>query len=881
MKHLILLSVAIALGLALAIGCASGTGPAQLLSPPAGPRDSADSSVCGRSLWGLWDVAFDPSAQRFDVVPLRGAMFQANVTKFLQPPSAPIHLLTIQLDTGASNIPAGYIVCDITLKHPFIGLPRFRGFDVLGIVMGDASLSGNTAGELWPAQNELRVVNADGYTRWWNPTEFTTYGTIFGYTQGAKTPAGFHASGIVNGFKYLADDLEPDEPIDQLDLAARGTFSVNPGINTRLYEIQFPTPGGTPNFHFNYAITASYYAPTTEDDPTFPVGVFPMSANMAEAFRISVTDAGSTAYYVNETTYGGDLDLDIEVFDWGLADAVSVDAEILALEIGSDLIGGWHSYPVSDLSCDPGSTPFSRIFHMSWTDVTPSGVDGQELFIKVLSAQPSSYAPDIPGISGFDYPEGIPLAACAVYEAEISPIGPQDNQPPIVGTVSGPDWVLLDSQDVYALSDATDPEDGTELTILWDNDGDGDFADDLDGDDKNLDGLLEFPTIGFTDVVARAVDSGGLMTDSAPFLVYVEGCPSEVHEQFSYQHLSDGVSDYYSRMDSAFQTVGEYAGYLVIQNKPGEIRAYDTTQSGPWGGIPYIDIVDLYNAKDFVWSIDVDDNSGRVIVAVMNPDSVLDPSIFYVHDVDGAYLTTISVTSPDHTREVCAIDTDQNGDIWLVSWEDWHDDDGDKEVDPGEGSESLLRHFVYQEETPYYVEDPADVCDISEQFPYNNHIWDIAVSYSVHRIFVLKGNFNDGAAEYGELYCWDIAPDGTLTFNESLQTQQVFPGRVMGSYPTFHGFLVDGDIVIDHSHSETEGCRLILMAQKNPYDGWGHYFMVMDTDLNVIDTSVLTDSYRRYKCSIRQDKYPFNRCIVTSGYNYTDEINLFPAPAGW
>jgi hypothetical protein len=827
-----------------------------------------DASQSANQLWGIWDVVFNPETMNFEATPVRGAMFQANVTRFLQPPGSPVHLLTVQIDIGESDIPAGKVACDVTVQHPFVGVAKWRGFDVRGIVMGNATTAGLSGdGEMWPSLNELRVINADGYTRWWNPTEFTTYNTIFGYTPGAKAPVGFYATGTVNGYKYFADGLNPEASMSDLDLASRGGFGVDPGVNTRHYVIQFPLIGGIPSFKFNYAITASYFAPD-DSDPSYPLSAFPISANSAEAFRIDVEDDGSSAYFVDSTTYGGDLVLKIEVFDWQLGTVSNVGDEIAGITIESPTL-----FPdIIDIPLDqalPGSSEYSRIFPVTVNDVTPTGVENQEILVRVLSAHPDNYAPDIPGISGFDFPENARLAAYGLWEAPISNVGPQDNQPPEVGVIDGPNSLFEGEEGTYTLSFATDLEDGTNLTILWDYNGDLDFVDDLDGDSTNLEGKFTFTINKKYEVIARAVDSGDLYTDSAPFTVYVGGCPSEIHDSPDNIKLADAPPGYFSRMDSAFQTVGPYAGQLLIQTGLGEVKRYDITQSAPWTGNDYIELPSAAD-MDFVYEIDVEDFSGRVILSMMNASPTFGPGWFQVYDNLGNQLASIS-TSTGPTSYVSAFDTDENGDLWVSTWED---------TDPA-GGHSYLRHYVYQESEPYYVEDEADRLDTTEQFQAQSEVWDIAVSYTLRRIYAFRGNYNQGIAKHGEMYVYDIAPDGTLTYNAGLTKLEVFPNQVMGSYNNFYGVLVDGKVDIDHVNESSEYCRIIAMAQRDPYEGSGHYFEVMDSDLNIIDDSMWEDNIRRYAFSIGVDPDPANRPIITSGFNDTGKIQLSPAPPGY
>jgi hypothetical protein len=868
MRHFNIIMV-VALGfIIMELGCSSGSMISDPLSTKVNVNSESSSGIQSQQLWGMWSADFNPDGSRFELTPIRGAMFQVNVTKFLQPPSAPVNLLTVHIDNGLSQFPSGHIVCDVTVSHPFKGVAKYRGFDVRGIVMGDASTSGASGdGEVWPTISELRLNNADGYTRWWNPTEFTSFGTIFGYTKGTKAPAGFLASGTVNGYKYFADGLDPEAPVTGLDVAERGSFGTTPGINTRRYDLQFPLISGKPSFKFIYAISASYSAPTDNSDPEYPVSSFPIGANTAEAFNVKVIDNGSTAYYENDASKGGDLNLKLEVFDWGLGTAVSATDEVAQITIESPtLLAG---QKIVDLGTEePGSSIYSRIFSISVSNVTPTSVDDQDVLVRVLSTNPSDYSPDIPGISGFEFPQGVPLAAYSLWEATIAPINPQGNHPPEVGIIDG--LTVLDNVGTshYTLSFATDIEDGTNLTILWDNDGDGDFADDLDTINNDLNADLDFPTKGKYTLIARAVDSGGLHTDSVPFIVNVGGCPTEVHTDFKDYQLADAPGGYFSRMDYAFQTVGPMSGKLLVQTQLGEVRAYDVSNpDNPLMGEPYITLQHS-NDWDVVYEMDVEDHSGRVIIAMMNKDPMFTPGSFEVYDNTGAYLTTIK-TGTNHY--VSAFDTDENGDIWVQTWES---------SSPTTGT-SRFQRYVYQDNAPYYFEAPECSLDTTEVFQGLAEVWDIAISYTLRRIYAFRGNYNQGIAPYGEIYTYDINPDFTLTYNSTIQNLNVFPTPVSGNYNNFYGALVDGKIDIDHVSEPTENCRILVQAQRDPNTGWGTYTGVLDENLNMIDTEVHMDQNRRYAFAIGVDPDPSKRVMFTAGYSFSGDACIAQAPPGY
>ena len=69
----------------------------------------------------------------------------------------------------------GYIDIDldVTIKHPMIQ-DRFDGYDVRGMFIGDGSNQLNYNPDLRhssPGVDQI-LLNADGYSRWFNPAEF-------------------------------------------------------------------------------------------------------------------------------------------------------------------------------------------------------------------------------------------------------------------------------------------------------------------------------------------------------------------------------------------------------------------------------------------------------------------------------------------------------------------------------------------------------------------------------------------------------------------------------------------------------------------------------------------------------------------------------------
>ena len=128
--------------LGLLLGCAGSHGP---IGPNIGGnsvQSEKDSPLMGSHvLWGFYQISIDRFSHDIKVVPLRSAECNFNVTRLLQPPASPTNRIQVHLDSSASDFASGLFAVDITIDHPFPGVPKFAGFDVRGIFMGDGSVA--------------------------------------------------------------------------------------------------------------------------------------------------------------------------------------------------------------------------------------------------------------------------------------------------------------------------------------------------------------------------------------------------------------------------------------------------------------------------------------------------------------------------------------------------------------------------------------------------------------------------------------------------------------------------------------------------------------------------------------------------------------------
>jgi len=435
-------------------------------------QNTSPMPVSNTGSWGWWDVTFDTRTLEFEVIPTRSPEFTCNVTQFLHPPVSPVHLVSFSIDAAGSDFASGLFDVAVTLRHPFPGLAQYRGFDVRGIFIADLG-TGLITDEHDPSleyngPEGPKLLNPDGYTRWWNYQEFSSYGTIFGYTAppfAIPPTAQWHSD--LNPYKYFADELsDSDEMV--LEPEQRGTFSTQPGINSREYLIQFGMDGSSPVVEFSYAVCASWDPPDDSYEPDYPLEAYSLNANAQEAYQINAMPVNNTLWYEDDTNLGGGTMLQVEVRDWqSTENPDGTPGEVAGIYLSSD-IGGIDGLEISSLATPtPGSGPTSSVWTVDLADLEPyAPVDGMNsILITVESSNPNSYAPDIPNPEVFDWPDA-PLAA---YQWFYIPIGTESPQPTIVVVSPNGGEVLTMGEDFDI--EWTAPGTVTEVMIEYSKDG--------------------------------------------------------------------------------------------------------------------------------------------------------------------------------------------------------------------------------------------------------------------------------------------------------------------------------------------------------------------------------------------------------------------------
>lgn len=373
-------------------------------------------------MWGYWTVGINPNTFDIEITPMRGIMFSTDVNRLLEPGGHPVGNIGMVLDLPASDPANKFFALDVTLKHPFPG-ERFNGFDVRGIfIHNGATPSKADSGILYGTLgNEFDAVltNADGLTRWWNPSEFTDL-SLWGNIPGAMSNFSGTPTATLNGYKIFANGLNAQQDYrnfitQPFNYKKRGWFRAGTQC-TRRYDIQFPAGP----LKFDYCFFASWQNgdPTLTGDPlTYDVnnfpdnpGDFPIGANCQEPFYIYADTSDSNAYYDNGET-GGTVNAKLEIFDWQGALYGDIDAEIESVKIES--IGALINEPgnvfiVDDIGSKKiSSTKISATYNVDLNNLNITSPGVQTLLISVYSANPSSYDQGV----GSTVPDGAELAA--------------------------------------------------------------------------------------------------------------------------------------------------------------------------------------------------------------------------------------------------------------------------------------------------------------------------------------------------------------------------------------------------------------------------------------------------------------------------------------
>jgi hypothetical protein len=253
------------------MGCASERNP---VTPSPGPSTEfsahqAHAGAANRHLLGLWTISIPADRNNPVIVPDRAACMHLNVTKLLEDPAYG-NCLTI---SGVEVVQPNELILWLTLTHPFPELLNYMGFDVRGILITGANYTfPDSERQIAQGDEYLRLLNYDGYTSLFNPTEFPEGGPrrpILSYITG-KYAMGGDLSTTLCPFVAYKKHTE-----------RRIFFDVYP--HKEAHYVHLALPEGP--LEFGYAIDACW-APV-DGEINDPIEDYPPEANCLEAYEIA------------------------------------------------------------------------------------------------------------------------------------------------------------------------------------------------------------------------------------------------------------------------------------------------------------------------------------------------------------------------------------------------------------------------------------------------------------------------------------------------------------------------------------------------------------------------------------------------------------------
>jgi len=468
MKYTVLLSAILVLAI---MGCSGSS--ADLPTSPSMTPDRTVETSSSHYLWGMWEFQADPQAGTLEIIPLRSSAFHANVLPFLEPPAGlKLSIANLVFDGDIADV-------DVRLTHPFPGYSEYTGFDVCGILISNGMWEGFGNPDIVMAgPGDTRLLNADGYTRWWNPSEFAVDGQpILRYRDGLmgtkNDVANYNCT--VNGYKLFCDDLDADDDFKILGPDDRVTFT-HGYMNERHYTIDF-----TGGMAFNYAVDASW-EPPTGDEP-YTEEDFPMDANRTEAWAISVTELENTLWSAGSES-GGNLSLMIDVWDHMNADQNGVWAD-----------SPGHFTPAYTNAAIGGGDHYST-YQIEIVDATPPAGE-MDILIEVESE-----------VLGFwDLLPDVPQTGYFIYTADVA-----GETLFLTSPNGGEEWYVGEEHEITWNSQSGI----TEVDLLYSKD---DFVSDINTIVTNWPDsgsyLWEIPDDPSETVKVRVVESGGGLSDDS------------------------------------------------------------------------------------------------------------------------------------------------------------------------------------------------------------------------------------------------------------------------------------------------------------------------------------------------------------------------------
>lgn len=569
-----------------------------------------ESLTFNRNVIGVYDLLINPSSSNpVSIIPSKDLAFHMNIRTFLEesPCSDCLKLKSFNLTAVGFDL-------EITIVHPFPSLPKMPGFDVRGIMFMEGSMIFPNSGIIAssPSLGDSYVINPDGYTTLFNPSEYSGKG-ILHYSKGKLLPKQMpDPSATLGAYKAFYSEGQSEAQ------GGRRAFLVGDSV-TRTFKIAHAH--GVP-LRIGYAIDACWEPPL--NNPPINLDDFPPSANCPEPYRIDIdviennlmTDCGSLKLEITAYDHQGNKDLGICAIEApGLSNAVYVDDS--PLQIGAFSV----KYQVEIFNeygeADPkGEAILVKINH-GGND--PNLGNTPAWFFKLV---PISIPPENPVIQSI-YPnfgfQGSNVKA-TIYGSGFKP-----NL--IVNLYQGMN--VLQGYDIKVLSSC-------ELKASFDLNG---------------------PIGKYTVYVENPNNLWGELPDAFTMMKSVSNCLTDFHKDTLGSGIIPGlITDQY---DCAFLTKGNFAGMMIAARQflwgIGMV-AVDVDTISPPDPILLPGLLGNTNWK-IPWTIDVDEATGNIFITWVQKKGTVD-----VYNSSGGLVISI----PLGDVVVSGLDSDGDGGFWVT-----------------------------------------------------------------------------------------------------------------------------------------------------------------------------------------------------------------------
>jgi hypothetical protein len=426
----------------MAIGCSKGKSPVEPISPDQSGLSASlqkdNGNLIRHSLLGYWQVSISED-KTVEIVPLRETAMHLNVVGLLEGGLCQDCLVINNVEFHPDNT---FSVL-MKVQHPLPQMPEYTVFDVRGIFISGGVYDFPQCGKsmAW-GDTVLRVLNYDGYTNLFNPTEFPqTIPLALGYIPGHRATGG-DLSATLNPYVTFGRD------------AKRSMFGqqVFPFRSIQVFAKNHP-------IQFGYAVDVNWQL--VEGPINDPVNQFPPDANCLEAYRVDITVGDGIS------AGGGSAPIQVNVYDHqGLDTIVSVTAEAPSLYPGvvdldysfGDPGAGWFVYTgtiSNDNDIGFGEYPILIRVVDSETDQNLGPVDAWQIYnLQIKRGWAKTWggvAGDVCYASAVSPSDSIYVAGCYVGIVDFDPGLGVDEHESTIGMTYSPDAYIscFDSSGVF------------------------------------------------------------------------------------------------------------------------------------------------------------------------------------------------------------------------------------------------------------------------------------------------------------------------------------------------------------------------------------------------------------------------------------------------